>query len=69
MSVTGRDIEAELPGEGGTIAFRWPTARDPAQALVVGLRFRLVPAPGVQAGTYPWPIELSGHPLDTSARQ
>jgi hypothetical protein len=67
MTVRGTDLDAQLPGEGGTIAFRWPGAQNPTHSLSVVLRFRLVPAPGVQAGTYPWPIELHGRALDTAA--
>jgi len=66
MTVQGTDLEAQLPGEGGTIAFRWPAAQPPTHALSVALRFRLVPAPGVQPGTYAWPIQLQGHALETA---
>jgi hypothetical protein len=66
MTVRGVDLEAVLPGEGGTIAFRWPAAQPVTHALSVALRFRLVPAPGVQPGTYAWPIQLQGRALETA---
>jgi hypothetical protein len=66
MTVQGAELEALLPGEGGTIAFRWPAVQSATHALSVALHFRLVPAPGVQPGTYAWPIQLQGHALETA---
>jgi hypothetical protein len=69
MTVQGSDIDAQLPGEGGTIAFRWPRVQGSTRSLSVVLRFRLVPAPGLQAGTYAWPIQLQGRALEATAAQ
>ena len=59
-AVVSRDNDIEI------VAFRWPAGQAPSHALSVALRFRLVPAPGVQPGTYAWPIQLQGHALETA---
>ena len=69
MYVKGGDIDAQLPGEGGTLTFRWPSPQPSIHSLSVELHFRLVPAPGLQPGTYSWPIQLHGRALETGAGQ
>jgi hypothetical protein len=64
MHVQGRDIDAILSGEGGTIAYRWsqPTAN---RKQSLDLRFTVALAKGLQPGTYPWPIAVYGRALET----
>jgi hypothetical protein len=61
MSVHGLDGEAALGAEGGMVVQRWQHAHP----VNLALRYRFMLAPGLAAGTYPWPIRLSVRPLET----
>jgi hypothetical protein len=64
--VHGLAGDQSLGAEGGSIVQRWrdgETSRG-AQSRSLSLRFRLVLLPGLQAGTYPWPVRMAVRPLD-----
>jgi hypothetical protein len=48
-------------GEGGTIVQRWQTP----QTVNLSLQFRLVLAPGLAAGRYPWPMHIDVRPVES----
>jgi hypothetical protein len=60
MIVEGFNSDLELGREGGTIVQRWQKP----QAVNLSLKFRFELAPGLGAGTYPWPVRLAVRPLD-----
>jgi len=60
MIVSGCDAPASIGAEGGTIVQRWQHAN----AMRLALHFRLLLAPGLAPGRYPWPIALSVRPLE-----
>lgn len=57
--VHGLDGDMALSAEGGTIVQRWQRR----SMAAVSLQFRLVLAPGLGAGRYPWPVRLTARPL------
>jgi hypothetical protein len=59
--VRGLDSEQSLSGEGGTIVQRWQAP----QTVALSLQFRLVLAPGLTAGRYPWPMHIDVRPLES----
>jgi hypothetical protein len=59
--VRGLASEQSLGGEGGTIVQRWHTP----QTVNLSLQFRLVLAPGLAAGRYPWPMRIDVRPLES----
>ena len=60
--VQGFGPEQIVGADGGTIVQRWQSPH----VVNLSLRFRLVLAPGLAAGPYPWPMRLSVRPLDTA---
>jgi hypothetical protein len=54
------DAEARLGADGGTIVQRWQKA----QTATLSLHLRLGLAPGVVAGSYPWPMRIAVRPLE-----
>ena len=52
--------DQSLGSEGGSIVQRWRGA----QRMNLSLTFRLVLAPGLPAGIYPWPLRVAVRPLD-----
>jgi hypothetical protein len=61
MVVSGFDADLALGAEGGTIVQRWQHPH----AVSLSLRFRLMLAPGLVSGRYPWPMRLSVRPLES----
>jgi hypothetical protein len=59
--VRGLESEQSLGGEGGSIVQRWHTP----QTVNLSLQFRLVLAPGLAAGRYPWPMHIDVRPLES----
>jgi len=59
--VRGLKSEQSLSGEGGTIVQRWQAP----QTVALSLQFRLVLAPGLAAGRYPWPMHIDVRPLES----
>jgi hypothetical protein len=59
--VRGLKSEQSLTGEGGTIVQRWQTP----QTVALSLQFKLVLAPGLAAGRYPWPMHIDVRPLES----
>lgn len=60
MIVKGLNTDLELGKEGGSIVQRWQKP----QTVNLSLKFRFELAPGLDAGTYPWPVRLAVRPLD-----
>jgi len=63
MRIEGVNLDATLPGDGGTIAWRW--AQGSTHSLNVDLRFTFTLQPQLQPGAYSWPITVNGRPLET----
>jgi hypothetical protein len=61
MIVRGCDAQASLGAEGGTIVQRWQHTN----TMRLSLHFRLLLAPGLAPGRYPWPVQLSVRPLES----
>jgi hypothetical protein len=61
MVVYGLDSQVALGAEGGSIVQRWQGPH----AVNLNLKFRFGLAPGLKAGTYPWPLEVSVRPLES----
>jgi hypothetical protein len=59
--VRGLTSEQSLGGEGGTIVQRWHAP----QTVNLSLQFRLMLAPGLAAGRYPWPMRIDVRPLES----
>jgi hypothetical protein len=59
MIVAGLNSDLSLGAEGGTIVQRWQKP----QAVDLSLKFRFMLAPGLSAGSYPWPVRLAVRPL------
>lgn len=59
--VRGLNSEQSLSGEGGTIVQRWQAP----QTVALSLQFRLVLAPGLAAGRYPWPMRIEVRPIES----
>lgn len=59
MVVEGLDSAQMLGADGGTLVRRW----NGPQSLRLSLKFRLLLAPGLAPGRYPWPLRLSVRPL------
>ena len=60
MIVEGLNSELALGAEGGTVVQRWQKP----QAVNLSLKFRFELAPGLSAGSYPWPVRLAVRPLE-----
>jgi hypothetical protein len=60
MIVEGLNSDLALGADGGTIVQRWQKP----QAVNLSLKFRFTLAPGLPAGTYPWPVRLAVRPLE-----
>jgi hypothetical protein len=60
MIVEGLNADLPLGAEGGTIVQRWQKP----QAVDLSLKFRFILAPGLSAGSYPWPVRLAVRPLE-----
>lgn len=60
MVVEGLNSDLALGKDGGTIVQRWQKP----QAMNLSLKFRFALAPGLTAGSYPWPVRLAVRPLD-----
>jgi hypothetical protein len=61
MRIEGANLDATLPGDGGTIAWRWHQTR----SLNVDLRFTFMLKPELRPGTYSWPVTVNGRALET----
>jgi len=59
--IHGLSSEQSVGAEGGTIVQRWQSPH----TVTLSLTFRLVLAPGLTAGRYPWPMRVAVRPLDT----
>jgi hypothetical protein len=59
--VHGLESDQSVGGDGGTLVQRWQSPR----AVRLSLKFRLILAPGLTAGRYPWPLRVSVRPLDS----
>jgi hypothetical protein len=60
MNIQGLNSDLALGADGGTIVQRW---QRPA-VTNLSLRFRFTLAPGLVAGSYPWPVRLAVRPLE-----
>jgi hypothetical protein len=60
LVVHGFAGDQALGADGGSLVLR---ARG-AQPVNLSLTFRLMLAPGLRAGTYPWPMRINARPLD-----
>jgi hypothetical protein len=60
LEIHGLDSDARLGADGGLIVQRWQRA----QTVHLSLRLRLGLAPGVVAGSYPWPMRIGVRPLE-----
>jgi hypothetical protein len=60
--IHGIGAEIALGPDGGTVVQRW---QNPHVTRVL-LTFRLVLAPGLTAGSYPWPMRISVRPLEST---
>jgi hypothetical protein len=60
MVIEGLNSDLTLGAEGGAIVQRWQRP----QALNLSLKFRFALAPGLAAGSYPWPVRLAVRPLE-----
>jgi hypothetical protein len=60
MVVERLDSDQALGKDGGTIVQRWQKP----QAVNLSLTYRFALAPGLIAGSYPWPLRLMVRPLD-----
>jgi hypothetical protein len=61
LVVRGLQSEQSLSGEGGAIVQRWHAP----QTVALSLQFRLMLAPGLVAGRYPWPMRFDVRPLES----
>jgi hypothetical protein len=50
-------------GEGGTWVERWAAAPR-SDTVEMVMHFRLILAPNLAAGHYPWPLRILGRPLE-----
>ncbi len=65
MIIRGPGGEQRLGGEGGTWVERWTAAAMPRSGTAeTVMHFRLVLAPNLAAGRYPWPLRVLVRPLD-----
>lgn len=60
LVIQGLNSEAYLGADGGTIVQRWQKA----QTAKLSLRLRFGLAPGVVAGSYAWPMQITARPLE-----
>jgi hypothetical protein len=66
MIIRGPGGEQRLGGEGGTWVERWAAAAMPhAGTAETVMHLRLILAPNLAAGRYPWPLRMLVRPLDT----
>lgn len=59
MAVNGCGDNVQLSAEGGAVAVRVPSPRD----LPLAISYRFMLSPGVQPGSYAWPVSLAVQPL------
>jgi len=59
LMVRGAGVEATLGGEGGEISERGRVGVH----MPLALRYRFLLGPHIEAGRYPWPVQLSVRPL------
>jgi hypothetical protein len=62
MVVHGLDSDQFLGADGGTLVQRWQRP----QVVNLSLKFRLILAPGLTPGRYPWPLRVAVRPLDSA---
>jgi hypothetical protein len=62
LVVHGLDSDQFLGAEGGAIVQRWQRP----QVVTLSLKFRLVLAPELTVGRYPWPLRVAVRPLDAT---
>ncbi len=62
LVIHGLASDQVLGAEGGAIVQRWQRP----QVAKLSLTFRLVLAPGLMAGRYPWPLRVAVRPLDAT---
>ena len=60
MLIEGLNTGLSLGAEGGTIVQRWQKP----ETVNLSLKFRFMLAPGLVAGSYPWPLRMAVRPLD-----
>jgi len=63
MRIEGGYLDATLPGDGGTIAWRWQ--QESVRSLNVDLRFTFMLRSELRPGAYSWPITVNGRALET----
>ena len=59
VTLTGLDADVSLGAAGGTVVQRWQGTRSRSFEL----RARFMLAPGLRAGLYVWPLQVSVRPL------
>lgn len=59
LKVQGAGVEVTLGGEGGEISERGRVGAH----LSLALRYRFLLGPRIEAGRYPWPVQLTVRPL------
>jgi hypothetical protein len=65
MVIRGPGGEQRLGGEGGTWVERWAAAAMPrSDTAETVMHFRLMLAPNLAAGRYPWPLRILVRPLE-----
>jgi hypothetical protein len=65
MVITGPGGEQRLGREGGTWVERWaPAAMRRSDTAETVMQFRLILAPNLAAGRYPWPLRIFVRPLE-----
>jgi len=64
MILTGPGGEQRLGGEGGTWVERWAHAAMPRSDAETVMHFRLMLAPSLAPGRYPWPLRILVRPLE-----
>jgi hypothetical protein len=62
LIVQGLEGEAMLGADGGAVVQRWQQP----QPVHLKLKYRFMLAPGLRAGTYPWPLQLAVRPLEST---
>jgi hypothetical protein len=59
--VSGLESAQSVGADGGSIVQRWQSPR----VMSLALKFRLMLAPGLTPGQYPWPMQVSVRPLES----
>jgi hypothetical protein len=63
VRVQGEGIDAILPGDGGSVAWRWNTRPTVAEPASMKLRFTLSLDATAPPGRHPWPLLVHGRAL------